>query len=62
MKFLISLAALVSVTLAQNAGIGYPATGQELDAGSETVVQVQRPVCAKDIRVFIFHEFNEFCF
>ncbi|CAI7601224.1 unnamed protein product [Penicillium pancosmium] len=43
MKFLVSLAAIASVALAQNAGIGYPAEGQKLGAGSDTVVQIQRP-------------------
>lgn len=48
MKFLVSLAAIASVALAQNAGIGYPAEGQKLEAGSDTVVQIQRPVCVKN--------------
>lgn len=48
MKFLVSFAALVSVALAQNAGIGYPTEGQKLEAGSDTVVQIQRPVCVKN--------------
>lgn len=47
MKFLVSLAALASVALAQNAGIGFPAEGQKLKANSDVVVQVQRPVCVK---------------
>jgi hypothetical protein len=53
MKFLVSLAALASVALAQNAGIGYPAEGQKLKAGSDTVVQIQRPVCVKNDSDFI---------
>ena len=45
MKFFLSLAALVGVALAQNANIGLPTEGQVLSAGSDVVVQVQRPVC-----------------
>ncbi|KAJ5090205.1 hypothetical protein N7532_008889 [Penicillium argentinense] len=43
MKFIASLAALASVALAQNAGIGYPKEAQKLHAGDDVVVQVQRP-------------------
>lgn len=44
MKSIISLAALASVALAQNAGIGLPTSGQTIAAGSDVIVQVQRPV------------------
>lgn len=44
MQFFLSLAALVGVALAQNAGIGFPTEGQKLSPGSNVIVQVQRPV------------------
>ncbi|KAJ5155196.1 hypothetical protein N7492_007999 [Penicillium capsulatum] len=43
MKFLLSLAAFAGMALAQSAGLGLPTEGQEIAAGSQVVVQVQRP-------------------
>ncbi|KAF7587687.1 hypothetical protein BBP40_006873 [Aspergillus hancockii] len=37
------LALLAATVSAQNAGIGYPAEGQQISPGDELVVQVQRP-------------------
>lgn len=45
MQFLFSLAAFAGLALAQNAVIGLPKAGQTVAAGSDIIVQVQRPVC-----------------
>jgi hypothetical protein len=45
MQFLFSLAAFAGLALAQNAHIGLPKAGQTVAAGSDVIVQVQRPVC-----------------
>lgn len=44
MKFIAALATFAGLAMAQNAGIGLPKKGAELKAGSQTVVQIQRPV------------------
>lgn len=44
MKFFAALVAFASAALAQNAAIGYPTDGQKIEAGSDAVVQIQRPV------------------
>ncbi|KAJ5645374.1 hypothetical protein N7507_011385 [Penicillium longicatenatum] len=43
MQFLFSLAAFAGLALAQNAHIGLPKAGQTVAAGSDVIVQVQRP-------------------
>lgn len=43
MKFFAALVACASAALAQNAAIGYPTDGQKIEAGSDAVVQIQRP-------------------
>lgn len=45
MKFILSLAALAGVAMAQSADIGLPKENQQVTAGEDTVVQIQRPVC-----------------
>ena len=47
MKFFAALIAFAGAALAQNAAIGLPTDGQKIEAGSDTVVQIQRPVCGK---------------
>lgn len=47
------IASILSVTLAQKVAIGAPARGAQVEAGSEVIVQVQRPVS-----VTIFHSLN----
>lgn len=44
MKFFFTLALFAISALAQRAQIGLPAEGQEIAAGKDIVVQVQRPV------------------
>lgn len=52
MQFLFSLAAFAGLALAQNAVIGLPKAGQTVAAGSDIIVQVQRPVCRHRSSIF----------
>ena len=48
MKFFAALIAFAGAALGQNAAIGLPTDGQKIEAGSDAVVQIQRPVCGKN--------------
>lgn len=44
-KFLFALFLLATAVFAQSADIGLPTYNQAVSAGSDLIVQVQRPVC-----------------
>lgn len=45
MKSILSLVAFAGAALAQSVAIGLPTAGQEVTAGDDIIVQIQRPVC-----------------
>ena len=58
MKFITALATFAGVAMAQNAAVGVPKEHAELKAGSEAVVQIERPVC--EIAYLSFFFFSAF--